>query len=106
MYPVRIIATKIGKSYKLAQYINQLSKQAANHPGFIASNSYWINNNGDKNNINKIISISDWIANDSWKNWYNSTERKNIKDKHNDILYSEDFQTLVKRRKRNDIFLL
>ena len=104
---VRVVAFKRGKNVfttNFKDYINKLTFEAHNFPGFIKSESF-MDVKFDYDN-HTIISISDWKSESSWNDWVNSDTRKQIYLKYKENVVSEDFNVMIKNKDRNNIFLL
>ena len=100
---IRIISRKVPacSSLNFGVYVNKLSENAKEQPGFIKSDSFWCREH------DQIISISDWQSKNEWVKWYKSKRRNDISKMYNKYVREEHFHTLYKTNTRyRDIFLL
>ena len=72
--------------------------------GYIKSESYYNSdiNEYKNNNIDSILTLSEWNSHFDWNNWFHSIERLNINKKYNHIIEKENIYIL----KRDNVFLL
>lgn len=89
------------------QYTNQLQKEAQKQKGFIASESFWIQDihytYPDKTTV---VSISTWNTIQNWNKWYESKEREKIHKEFKFIGKQEKFYKLMTRKNNDNFFLL
>ena len=100
---IRVISRKVPRcdSMNFVMYINKLSETVKNQNGFVTSDSYWCRES------NTVFSISDWVSENHWKNWYTSQDRQTIASEYTRHVQEEHFRVLYKtNHKYRDIFLL
>ena len=69
--------------------------------GFLGSESYYPYN--PMEDYNMVMSLSEWDSYIDWEYWYDSEERKKIKEEFSDVVENEKVAIL---RKGDDVFLL
>lgn len=110
MSTVRIFSEKIitnsFHSRKFINFTNKLTETAKKQKGFIDSNSFFCDKlKYDDTNTCKIITISNWDNINSWEEWYNSKNRKEIYIQYDNIVEEESLNRLF-RKNIDEIFLL
>ena len=93
------------ESYQFAEYLNQLTKAANQKAGFISSNSFWSNHRSCER-YNTAISVSKWTSEKHWEDWLKSRTRAEIYCEHKDMIESEKFEVLIKKKDTNTVPLL
>tara|TARA_B110001452_G_C15210711_1_gene419952 strand:- start:815 stop:1153 length:339 start_codon:yes stop_codon:yes gene_type:complete len=112
MNRIRVISTKIpnnvlGSITGIIEYQNELTTTLKNYPGFITSQSYWLDNSyWTKSYYKDIYNISVWKTKYDWDKWYNSEERIEINKKYSRYIYTENQKILSKKKDFLNIPLL
>ena len=90
---------------KFKNYNNKLTNKVKEYKGFHNSESYHNLFVSDINtdNIDSIITLSQWDSYKDWNKWYYSKDRLEIKKEYNEIIKDEKIYVL---RKEDSIFLL
>ena len=88
------------------QYTNQLQKEAQKQPGFVATESFWIQDvQRTFPEKTAVLTISTWETIHNWSSWFESSKRNNIHKQFKFIEKEEKFYQL-KLCKNNDNFFL
>lgn len=90
---------------KFKNYNSKLTNKVKDHEGFHNSESYHNLFVSDINtdNIDSIITLSQWDSYKDWNKWYYSEDRLKIKEEYNEIIEEEKIYVL---RKEDSVFLL
>ncbi len=111
MNPIKIFSEKICVRNRISytgfiNYTNNLTKLAKQHHGFISSESFIKEPFEYDSDIPiKVITISQWDSIYDWNNWHSSGSRRDVYNNYRDVIDTENFNLLFKK-KNNDIFLL
>ena len=90
---------------KFKKYNNKLTNKVKDYNGFHNSESYHNLFVSDINtdNIDSIITLSQWDSYKDWNKWFYSEDRLKIKEEYSKIIQDEKIYVL---RKEDSVFLL
>lgn len=92
---------------KFTNYTNALSQAAKKQTGFMSSNSYFKDSiKASTQHKLTMVTISEWYSSDDWEQWFQSQERKSIRNQYQDIIAEEHFYRVFKKKEIEDVFLL
>ena len=109
MNNLKILIKKIPKKIPnnlnlIIKYQSRLTELAKNHNGYISSESYFAYTY--ENDYSPIYNISNWKNHNSWINWLNSPDRKEIYNEYYNIIHKEKYYILSKTKNVDDDFFL